>query len=33
METLLVTKADFATYADLPESLDLDRLKPHILAV
>jgi len=33
MQTLLVTKADFATYADLPESLDLDRLKPHILAV
>jgi hypothetical protein len=33
METLLVTKADFATYADLPESLDLDRLTPHILAV
>jgi hypothetical protein len=31
--TLLVTKADFANYADLPESLELDRLRPHILAV
>lgn len=33
METLLVSKADFAEYADLPESLDMDRLRPHILAV
>jgi hypothetical protein len=31
--TLLVTKVDFAAYADLPESLELDRLRPHILAV
>jgi hypothetical protein len=29
--TLLVSKADFADYADLPESLDIDRLRPHIL--
>lgn len=33
METLLVTKADFADYVDLPESLDMARLRPHILAV
>ncbi|MGI4872457.1 MAG: hypothetical protein ACRYFX_14920 [Janthinobacterium lividum] len=30
--TLLLNKADFADYADLPESLDMDRLRPHILA-
>lgn len=30
--TLLLSKADFADYADLPESLELDRLRPHILA-
>ncbi len=29
---LLLTKADFAAYADLPESLDMDRLQPHMLA-
>jgi hypothetical protein len=33
METLLLAKADFKDFADLPESLDLDRLRPHILAV
>jgi len=32
METLLLNKEDFADYADLPESLDMDRLRPHILA-
>jgi hypothetical protein len=32
METLLLSKADFADHADLPESLDMDRLRPHILA-
>lgn len=32
MQTLLVTKADFAAHADLPESLDMARLTPHILA-
>ena len=33
METLLTpTQADFASCADLPESLDMDRLRPHILA-
>ncbi|MGI4870965.1 MAG: hypothetical protein ACRYFX_07285 [Janthinobacterium lividum] len=30
--TLLLNKADFADYAALPESLDMDRLRPHILA-
>jgi hypothetical protein len=30
--TILLSKADFADYADLPESLDMDRLRPHILA-
>ena len=29
---LLLGKADFKDYADLPESLDIDRLRPHILA-
>ncbi len=29
---LLLTKADFKDYADLSESLDIDRLRPHILA-
>lgn len=34
METLLLlTKSDFAAHADLPESLDMKRLTPHILAV
>lgn len=33
MQTLLVTKDDFASYADLPSSLELARLTPHILAV
>jgi len=32
METLLLSKADFADYADLAASLDMDRLRPHILA-
>ena len=32
MNTLLVVKEDFAAYADLPESLDMARLQPHILA-
>ena len=32
MEPLLLAKEDFADYADLPESLDLDRLRPHILS-
>jgi hypothetical protein len=32
METLLLTKADFADFADLPESLDMSRMRPHILA-
>lgn len=31
METLLLNKADYADYADLPESLELDRMRPHIL--
>ena len=31
METLLLSKEDFAEYADLAESLDMDRLRPHIL--
>lgn len=30
--TPLLVKADFKDYADLPESLDMDRLRPHILA-
>ena len=29
---LLLTKADFKDYADLSDSLDIDRLRPHILA-
>ena len=29
---LLLTKADFKDYADLSESLDMDRLRPHILS-
>ncbi|MDJ0367378.1 hypothetical protein QMK33_19695 [Hymenobacter sp. H14-R3] len=32
METLLLNKSDFADFADLAESLDIDRLRPHILA-
>jgi hypothetical protein len=32
MEPLLLSKADFADFADLAESLDMDRLRPHILA-
>jgi hypothetical protein len=31
METLLLNRPDFGDYADLPESLDMDRLRPHIL--
>jgi hypothetical protein len=31
MEPLLLNRADFADYADLPESLDMDRMRPHIL--
>jgi hypothetical protein len=31
MEILLLSKADYAEYADLPESLELDRMRPHIL--
>lgn len=30
--TLLLVKDDFKDYADLPESLDMDRLRRHILA-
>jgi hypothetical protein len=30
--TLLLDKADFKDYADLPESLDMDRMRRHILA-
>jgi hypothetical protein len=30
--TPLLVKADFKDYADLPESLDMDRLRPHILS-
>ena len=33
MELLLNRNTDFADYADLPESLDMDRMRPHILAV
>jgi hypothetical protein len=32
MEALLLNKTDFADFADLPESLDMDRLRPHILS-
>jgi hypothetical protein len=32
MEPLLLVKDDYAAYADMPESLDMDRLRPHILA-
>lgn len=32
METLLLNKEDFAEYADLPESLELSRMRPHILS-
>lgn len=32
METLLPSKTDFADFADLPESLDMNRMRPHILA-
>jgi hypothetical protein len=32
METLLLNKADFKDFADLPESLDMDRMRPHILS-
>jgi hypothetical protein len=31
MEPILLNKADYADYADLPESLDIARLRPHIL--
>jgi hypothetical protein len=31
METLLLNKADFKDHADLAESLDMDRLRTHIL--
>jgi hypothetical protein len=31
MEILLLNKADFKDYADQPESLEMDRLRPHIL--
>lgn len=31
METLLLNKADFKDHADLAESLEMDRLRPHIL--
>ncbi|MGI4864623.1 MAG: hypothetical protein ACRYFZ_11935 [Janthinobacterium lividum] len=30
--TLLLAKADFKDYADLSESLEMERLRPHILA-
>jgi len=33
MQQLLLLKEDFAAYADLPDSLDMKRLTPHILAV
>lgn len=32
MEPLLLNKADFADYADQPESLEMARLRPHILS-
>lgn len=31
METLLLSKPDFKDYADQAESLEMDRLRPHIL--
>jgi hypothetical protein len=31
METLLLNKADYKDYADQAESLEMDRLRPHIL--
>jgi hypothetical protein len=31
METLLLNKEDFKDHADLAESLEMDRLRPHIL--
>ena len=32
-DALLITKADFASHIELPESLDFERLAPHVRAV
>jgi hypothetical protein len=32
METILLLKEDYKDFADLPESLDMDRMRPHIVS-